>query len=67
MKLSDVAETITSRFGGGVTGRTEFRGELTLLLQPDALRPVCEFCRDELGFDFLLDISSIDNFVDHHV
>lgn len=62
MKLSDVAETITSRFGGGVTGRTEFRGELTLSLQPDALRPVCEFCRDELGFDFLLDISSIDNF-----
>jgi NADH-quinone oxidoreductase subunit C len=62
MKLSDVAETITSRFGGGVTGRTEFRGELTLSLQPDSLRPVCEFCRDELGFDFLLDISSIDNF-----
>lgn len=62
MKLTDAAEAITSRFGEGITGRTEFRGELTLALNPDALRPVCEFCRDELGFDFLLDISSIDNF-----
>ena len=62
MKLPDVAEAISSRFGGEVTARTEFRGELTLALQPDALRPVCEFCRDELGFDFLLDISRIDHF-----
>jgi len=62
MKLADLAEAITSRFGAGVTGRAEFRGELTLSLAPDSLRPVCEFCRDELGFDLLLDISSIDNF-----
>ena len=62
MKLADVAEAISSRFGAGVTGRAEFRGELTLSLAPEALRPVCEFCRDELGFDLLLDISSIDNF-----
>ncbi len=62
MKLPDVAEALTSRFGAGVNGRVEFRGETTLLLQPEALRPVCEFCRDELGFNFLLDISSIDNF-----
>ncbi len=62
MKLPDVAEALTSRFGAGVAGRVEFRGETTLLLQPEALRPVCEFCRDELGFNFLLDISSIDNF-----
>ena len=62
MKLPDVAEALASRFGAGVTGRVEFRGETTLLLQPEALRPVCEFCRDELGFNFLLDISSIDNF-----
>jgi NADH-quinone oxidoreductase subunit C len=62
MKLADVAEAITSRFGGGVTGCAEFRGESTLSLQPEALHQVCEFCRDELGFDFLLDISSIDHF-----
>ena len=62
MKLPDVADALASRFGGGVTGRVEFRGGTTLLLQPEALRPVCEFCRDELGFNFLLDISSLDNF-----
>ena len=62
MKLPDVAEALTSRFGAGVAGRVEFRGETTLLLQPEALRPVCEFCRDELGFNCLLEISSSDNF-----
>ena len=62
MKQPDVAEALSSRFGAGVTGRVEFRGETTLLLQPAALRPVCEFCRDELGFNMLLDISSIDHF-----
>ena len=41
MKLTDVAEALTTRFGAVVTGRVEFRGEMTLLLQSEALRPVC--------------------------
>ena len=42
--------------------RTEFRGETTFWLEREDLRDVAKFCRDELGFDFLLDISSIDNY-----
>jgi NADH-quinone oxidoreductase subunit C len=62
MKLADVADSLGSRFGAAITNRREFRGELTFSLAPDALHQVCEFCRDELGFNFLLDISSLDHF-----
>lgn len=62
MKLADLATALISRFGPAVTAQNEFRGELTLTLTPASLHPVCEFCRDELAFDFLLDLSSVDHF-----
>ena len=62
MTHGQVNDAITARFGSSVEDRTEFRGELTLVLAPGALHQVCEFCRDELAFDLLLDISSVDHF-----
>ncbi len=62
MTLAQVNETLSARFGDAVSGRDEFRGELSLSIRPDALRPVCGFCRDDLGFGLLLDISSVDHF-----
>ncbi len=64
MNLAQVNETLSSQFGDAVCGRHEFRGELTLAIRPEAIRDVCGFCRDDLGFDLLLDISSVDHF-DH--
>jgi NADH-quinone oxidoreductase subunit C len=62
MTHAQINDAIVSRFGSSVADRCEFRGELTLVLAPAALSQVCEFCRDELAFDLLLDISSIDQF-----
>lgn len=62
MKLSDVAAAITSRFAEALIATNEFRGELTLLIAPRALHAVAKFCHDEMGFDLLLDITSVDNF-----
>ena len=42
--------------------KTEFRGETTFRLERENLHDVAQFCRDELGFDYLLDISSVDNY-----
>ena len=42
--------------------KTEFRGETTFWVDRENLRDVVRFCRDELGFDYLLDISSVDNY-----
>ena len=62
MTHAQINDAIASRFGSSLKDRSEFRGELTLVLAPEALHQVCEFCRDELAFDLLLDISSIDHF-----
>ncbi len=45
-----------------VLTRTEFRGETTLTVERGAFKELARFCRDDLGFDYLLDISSVDNF-----
>jgi NADH-quinone oxidoreductase subunit C len=62
MTLETIKDSIVSRFGPAVTGDAVFRDELTLSLAPDSLHAVCEFCRDELAFDLLLDVSSVDHF-----
>ena len=45
-----------------VRDKTEFRGETTFTIGREHLRDVAQFCRDELSFDYLLDVSSVDNF-----
>lgn len=42
--------------------RTEFREETTLSVQPGEFREIAVFCKRDLGFDCLLDVSSVDNF-----
>ncbi|MEP6698207.1 MAG: NADH-quinone oxidoreductase subunit C [Verrucomicrobiota bacterium] len=44
--------------------KTEFRGETTFAILPADLRAVAQYCRDHLAFDYLLDITSVDNFGD---
>ena len=52
------ADTIAAKFSG--VKRTEFREELTLTLAREQFRDVAKFCR-ELGYDYLIDISSVDH------
>ena len=51
-------------FGERIQSTTEFRGETTFTIRRENLREVAKFCRDELSFDYLLDVSSVDNFGD---
>ena len=39
----------------------EFRGEHTVVVKLEALQEVIAYCRRDLGYDFLLDVSSVDN------
>lgn len=57
-------DLITSRFPEAVSSPIEFRGETTLVVQPDQLIEVCTFLRDEpaLNFDLLSDVSAVDYF-----
>ena len=45
-----------------VKKKIEFRGETTLLLDREQIKPLCAFCKTELGFNYLVDVSSVDNF-----
>ncbi len=63
MPISESIEKIKARFGAGVSGPVEFRGEVSLTLG-DATQIVelCRFAKLQLGFDFLVDLSSVDNY-----
>jgi len=49
-------------FDAKIQDKTEFRGETTYTILLGDLREVAEFCRGNLSFDYLIDITSIDNF-----
>jgi NADH-quinone oxidoreductase subunit C len=54
------AATIAAKFD--VIEQREFRGELTLVVNRAHFHPIAAFCRDELGYTYLIDISSVDHF-----
>jgi NADH-quinone oxidoreductase subunit C len=49
-------------FGRKIQSTTEFRGETTYSISAKDLREIAQTCRDDLSFDYLVDITSIDNF-----
>jgi len=62
MTGSELLSSLGQLFGAKILDRTEFRGETTFTILPHDLHEVCRFCRYDLSFDYLLDITSIDNF-----
>jgi len=58
----ELVASLSRLFGEKIEGKTEFRGETTFTIARAHLREVAQFCRGELSFDYLLDISSVDNF-----
>jgi NADH-quinone oxidoreductase subunit C len=47
-----------------ILGTNVFRGETTIQVQPTVIKEVCRFCKDELGYSLLIDLSGVDNFGD---
>jgi NADH-quinone oxidoreductase subunit C len=65
MSAQELAQQIRARFGDLISGPMEFRDEVTLrLADAEHVAAVCRFAKDELGFDYLVDISSVDNYGD---
>jgi NADH-quinone oxidoreductase subunit C len=59
----DLAKQLKAKFGDLLSEPAEFRGEITLkLADAERIAEVCEFAKKELGFDYLVDISSLDNY-----
>jgi len=62
MTGQELLASLSKLFGAKLQNKTESRGETTYTILPKDLREVAKFCRDELSFDYLIDITSIDNF-----
>jgi NADH-quinone oxidoreductase subunit C len=62
MTHEEAFASLNKSFGEKIQRKTEFRGETTYTIATSDLREIAKFCRDELSFDYLLDITSIDNF-----
>ena len=59
----EFAQQIKTKFGDLISEPAGFRGEITIkLANAERIAEVCEFARKELGFDYLVDISSLDNY-----
>ena len=60
MAISDSITALEGKFT--ILGKIQFRGETTLLIRREDIVEVCKYCKESLGFDFLIDVSSVDNF-----
>jgi NADH-quinone oxidoreductase subunit C len=60
MALQESIAAIEGKFS--ILGKTEFRGETTLGIKREEIAEICRFCKESLGFDYLLDVTSVDNF-----
>ena len=65
MSALESAQKLKAQFGDLFSEPTEFRGELTVqLADAEKIAEVCAFAKLELGFNYLVDISSVDNYGD---
>ncbi len=62
MTREELLASLEKSLGEKIQNKTEFRGETTYTISPGDLHEIAKFCRDELSFDYLIDITSIDNF-----
>jgi NADH-quinone oxidoreductase subunit C len=62
MTLEEAASKLQNQVQ--IVQRTDFRGEITLELTLAQIEPAGKFAKEELGFNFLTDLSSVDNFGD---
>ena len=62
MTSQELITSLGEKLGSKVQAKTEFRGETSFTIAANDLREIAAFCRDKLSFDYLIDITSIDNF-----
>ncbi|HZI31868.1 MAG TPA: NADH-quinone oxidoreductase subunit C [Candidatus Binatia bacterium] len=65
MSALESANKIKAKFGDIVSEPIEFRGGVSLTISDaEKIFDVCSFAKKQLGFDYLVDICSIDNYGD---
>ena len=62
MTALDIAQQLQREFGALIASPVEFRGEVSVGVgDAEKMPAVCAFAKEQLGCDYLVDITSIDN------
>ena len=60
-----LAGKLREQFGELVSAPSEFRGESSVVVaDAERIAEVCAFAKESLGFDYLVDLSTVDNYGD---
>ena len=62
MTCEDAVKKLREAFPDSIHEETQFRGETSLRIAKSSLRDICLHARDRMGFDYLVDVSSVDHF-----
>ncbi|MDT8286590.1 MAG: NADH-quinone oxidoreductase subunit C [Elusimicrobiales bacterium] len=60
MPVENLLETLKAKFGDKVLETHSFRGDDTAVIAPEAWLETASFLKNELGFDFLMDLAGAD-------
>lgn len=55
-----IVDRLQDRFGDNLIGSWEFRNQWSVEVAPASVLEVARFCREELGFDMLTDLTAVD-------
>jgi len=61
MNSSEAVEKIEAKFQDNILLKNSFRDELSLTITKDSLIEIMTFCKKDLGFDYLVDLTAVDN------
>lgn len=61
MNAAEIVTALKQKFGEAVLSSVEFRGEHTVNVTLAQVKNLLRYCRDEMRFDYLVDISSLDH------
>ena len=61
MNSSEAVEKIEDKFQDNILLKNSFRDELSLTVTKDSLIEIMTFCKKDLGFDYLVDLTAVDN------
>jgi len=60
--MDEAVAKLEEKFPGVVLGKKEFRGETSVSVKAESVHDVCLFLRDSLGFDYMIDLATVDHF-----
>ena len=62
MSANDTLSALQERFPQEILSTSQFRGDETIVVRPEAIRPIATFLRDtpSLDYNFLMDLTAVD-------